>query len=108
MYAAGDMTTFPIKQAGLAAQQADRIAETIGSGLGAPVKELRAKHVLRARLLCGDRTLVLRTELDAFGEPTSAALEYIDENLPADSPKVFGRYLTPYLARQEVMGRAAA
>ena len=108
VYAAGDMTTFPIKQGGLAAQQADRIAHTIASGLGAPVKELRTDHVLRARLLGGDRTLVLRTELDAFGEPTTAALEYVDKNLPASTPKVFGRYLTPYLARLEALGRAAA
>lgn len=108
MYAAGDITTFPIKQGGLAAQQADRIAHTIASGLGAPVKELRADHILRARLLSGDRTLVLRTELDAFGEPTSAALEYVDKNLPQGSAKVFGRYLTPYLARLQSTGRVAA
>ncbi|MGN6170724.1 MAG: NAD(P)/FAD-dependent oxidoreductase [Solirubrobacteraceae bacterium] len=108
VYAAGDITTFPIKQGGLAAQQADRIAHTIASGLGAPVKELRADHLLRARLLGGDRTLALRTELDAFGEPTSAALEYVDKNLPGGSPKVFGRYLTPYLARLETRRRDAA
>lgn len=108
VYAAGDITTFPIKQGGLAAQQADRVAHTIASGLGAPVKELRTDHLLRARLLGGDRALVLRTELDAFGQPTSAALEYPDKNLPASSPKVFGRYLTPYLARLEATGRPAA
>lgn len=108
VYATGDMTTFPVKQGGLAAQQADRIAHTIASGLGAPVKELRADHVLRARLLGGDRALVLRTELDAFGEPSNAALEHVDKNLPASSPKVFGRYLTPYLARLQATGCAAA
>jgi sulfide:quinone oxidoreductase len=108
VYAAGDMTTFPIKQGGLAAQQADRVAHTIAAGLGAPVKELRTEHVLRARLLGGDRTLVLRTELDALGKPTSAALEHVDKNLPASSPKVFGRYVTPYLARVEPLEHAAA
>jgi len=108
VYAAGDMTTSPIKQGGLAAQQADRIAHTIASGLGAPVKALRARQVLQARLLGGDRTLVLRTELDSFGAPTSAALEHVDKNLPESSPKVFGCYLTPYLARLEATGRAAA
>lgn len=108
VYAAGDMTTFPIKQGGLAAQQADRVAHTIASCLGAPVKELRTDHVLRARLLGGERTLVLRTELDAFGNPTSASLEHVDRNLPVGSPKVYGRYLTPYLARLEPLTRAAA
>ena len=108
VYAAGDMTTFPIRQGGLAAQQADRVAHTIASRLGSPVKELRANHILRARLLGGDRSIVLRTELDAFGEPTAAALEYLDKNLPPGSPKVFGRYLTPYLARLEARTRDAA
>ena len=72
------------------------------------MKELRTNHQLRARLLGGDRTLVLRTELDAFGQPTAAALEHVDKNLPASAPKVFGRYLTPYLARLEARERAAA
>lgn len=93
VYAAGDMTTFPVKQAGLAAQQADRIAHTIASGLGAPVKEFRARHVLRARLLGGARPIVLRTELDGWGRPTGATLEHVG----ADTPKILARYLTPYL-----------
>jgi hypothetical protein len=87
------MTTFPVKQAGLAAQQADRIAHTIAAGLGAPVKEFRARHVLRARLLGGARPIVLRAELDAWGRPTAATLERVD----GDTPKIFARYLTPYL-----------
>jgi sulfide:quinone oxidoreductase len=97
VYAAGDMTVSPIKQGGLAAQQADRIAHTIAARLGATVKELRQANVLRARLLTGDGALVLRTELDEFGQPTDAAVEH-RESRQAEDLKVFGRYLTPYLA----------
>ena len=70
VYAAGDMTTYPIKQGGLAAQQGDRIAHTIAASLGVPVRELRSTHILRARLLGGEQPLLLRTELDWRGRPS--------------------------------------
>ncbi len=38
VYAAGDGTTFPIKQGGLGTQQADAAAEHIAAQLGAPVE----------------------------------------------------------------------
>jgi sulfide:quinone oxidoreductase len=97
VYAAGDVTTFPVKQGGLAAQQADRVAETIAAELGADVKETHETRVLRARLLTGDGSLVLRTELDTLGRPTPATLQH-RESRGAEIPKVFGRYLTPYLS----------
>ena len=37
VYAAGDATAFPLKQGGLAAQQADAVAESIAASLGAAV-----------------------------------------------------------------------
>src|SRR5205085_9876044 len=37
VYAAGDMTTFPVRQGGLATQQADHIAHLIAADLVAPV-----------------------------------------------------------------------
>lgn len=97
VYAAGDMTSFPIKQGGLAAQQADVIAHTIAARLGAPVKELQPNRILRARLLHGEGALVLRTELDLLGRPTKATIEH-RESRQATDLKVFGRYLTPYLS----------
>jgi sulfide:quinone oxidoreductase len=101
VYAAGDMTTYPVKQGGLAAQQADRIAHTIAAGLGVPVKEFRAGHVLRTRLLGGQHPLYLRAELDWSGLPTAAAIEHAFTHRAASSAKVFGRYLTPYLETLE-------
>jgi sulfide:quinone oxidoreductase len=97
VYAAGDMTTYPIKQGGLATQQADRIAQTIAASLGAPVRELRSTRILRAHLLGGERPLLLRTELDWQGRPTHGTVETAQANGAADSAKIFGRYLTPYL-----------
>jgi len=101
VYAAGDITTFPVKQGGLAAQQADLIAHTIAAGAGASTKGLRARYVLRARLIGGRTPLVLRTEVDAWGRPGAAALERVDEHDDSDSPKVLARYLTPYLETRE-------
>jgi sulfide:quinone oxidoreductase len=97
VYAAGDMTEYPVKQGGIAAQQADTIAQTIAGEVGAPVKELRNTMILRARLLDGDGALVLRTELDPLGRPTGATIEHRESRQGADL-KVFGAYLTPYLS----------
>jgi sulfide:quinone oxidoreductase len=97
VYAAGDITTSPVKQGGLAAQQADRIAHTIAASLGAPVREPRATHILQARLVGGDEPIFLRTELDWQGRPTGATVERTEQHSAASSTKVFGRYLTPFL-----------
>src|SRR3954452_11020844 len=51
VYAAGDLTSFPVKQGGLATQQADAAARAIAAHAGAPVADRRAPYVLRARLL---------------------------------------------------------
>ena len=97
VYAAGDMTTFPIKHGGLATQQADRIAHTIVAGLGLTPHELRGKPVLEVRLIGGQRPLLLRIELDEFGQPTTATLARTRSDRQPSWTKVFGRYLTPYL-----------
>ena len=97
VYAAGDMTTFPIKHGGLGTQQADRVAHTIAAGLGLTPHEPRAKCVLEVRLIGGQRPLRLRIELDEFGQPTAATLTHARNDRQPSWTKVFGRYLTPYL-----------
>ena len=97
VYAAGDITTFPVKHGGLAAEQADIIAHTIAAAAGASTKAVRARRVLRARLLGGRAPLILRTEVDAWGQPGAAALERTNRPEASGSSKVFARYLTPYL-----------
>jgi sulfide:quinone oxidoreductase len=101
VYAAGDMTTFPIKQGGVAAQEADVVAQTIAAGLGVSARHARAPRILHARLLGGDRPLQLRTEFDWRGQPTRAALVWTDDERAATTAKVAGRYLVPYLETRE-------
>jgi len=109
VYAAGDMTTFPVKQGGLAAQQADRIAETLAGELGLPVKEGHDRRILQARLLGGETSLMLRSELDWRGRPTSATAEPVRLAGGRHDTKVYGRYLTPYLeGRDAAASRDAA
>jgi sulfide:quinone oxidoreductase len=91
------MTTLPIKHGGLATQQGDRIAHTIAVCLGLTPHELRAKLVLEVRLIGGQRPLLLRIELDEFGQPTAATLAHARSDRQPSWIKVFGRYLTPYL-----------
>jgi sulfide:quinone oxidoreductase len=52
-YAAGDATDFPIKQGGLASQQADAAAQHIAATYGADVVPEPFRPVLRASLLTG-------------------------------------------------------
>jgi sulfide:quinone oxidoreductase len=101
VYAAGDVTTFPIKQGGLAAHQADVVAQMIAASLGAPVKQVRAPQVLHARVLGGEPPLFLRTEFDWSGQPTRATLVRADDEHTAKAAKVVGRYLLPYLETRE-------
>lgn len=97
VYAAGDMTTFPVKQGGLAAQRADVAAQAIAAEFGAPIAVHRTAHVLQARLLGGERPLFLRGELDWTGQPIDAALVREEDERGANAAQVMGRYLAPYL-----------
>ena len=85
--AAGDATTFPIKQGGLATQQADAAAATIAHALGATVEPTPFAPVLRGLLLTGGAPLYLRAELDrqrrrALGRARARGVS------PARSPRV--------------------
>jgi sulfide:quinone oxidoreductase len=100
VYAAGDMTSFPIKQGGLAAQQADLIAQRIAANHGVALAQSRVHRVLRARLVGGAHPVFLRAELDEFGEVTAASTVHgrlSDSESVTPPEKVFGRYLSPYL-----------
>ena len=95
VYAAGDITRFPIKQGGIAAQQADALAELIAERAGAPVKPEPFRPVLRALLLTGGAPLYLRSEpTRGHGHPNTVATE----PLWWPAAKIAGRYLAPFLA----------
>jgi sulfide:quinone oxidoreductase len=96
VYAAGDITRFPIKQGGLAAQQADSVAEAIAAETGADIRPTPFKPVLRGLMLTGRRPAFMRAELTGGHGETSV----IDSDpLWWPSGKVAARYLGPYLAR---------
>jgi sulfide:quinone oxidoreductase len=94
VFAAGDATTFPVKQGGLATQQADAAAEAIAALAGAPVVPQPFRPVLRGLILTGDRPLFARAELTKAGEPFDASREA----LWWPPAKIAGRHLAPYLA----------
>ncbi len=105
VYAAGDATTFPVKQGGLAAQQADAAAATIAQELGAAITAESFAPVLRGLLLTGGAPLYLRAELDAAGRRRSVTTgrgalrgDMSGRALWWPPAKVAGRYLAPYLA----------
>ena len=99
VYAAGDMTTFPIRHGGIAAQQADAAVDAILSALGLPIEPVPFKPVLRSQLLTGMVPRYLR--LDAAGAGHSLTTE-----APWWPPaKIVGRYLTPFLERKLVLAR---
>jgi len=97
VYAAGDATTFALKQGGLATQQADAAAETIAADLGGAVRPTPFRPVLRGLLLTGGEPLYLRARLTPDGEPLDAA-DVSRRPLWSPPGKVAGRYLAPLLA----------
>jgi sulfide:quinone oxidoreductase len=70
VYAAGDMTTYPVKQGGLAAQQADAVAAQIAAEVGAPIEASAPMPVLRAVFATPDGPLYIRMALDGARHAT--------------------------------------
>jgi sulfide:quinone oxidoreductase len=93
VYAAGDVTSFPVKQGGIACQQADAAAADIAARAGAPVKPEPFTTVLRGMLLTERWTRFLRR--DAVG-----SIELSDvagRALWWPPTKIAGRELAGYL-----------
>lgn len=96
VYAAGDGTNFPIKQGGLATQEADAAAAHIAARAGAPVDAEPFRPVLRGKLLAGDESLHMRHDPSGGGGEGVASLDY----LWWPPHKVSGRYLAAWLAKE--------
>jgi sulfide:quinone oxidoreductase len=94
VYAAGDGTTFPVKQGGIAAQQADAAAEAIAAQMGAPVTPSPIRPTLRGMLLTGIAPTYMRADLSG----TEGHFETAANPLWWPPSKIAGRYLAPYLA----------
>jgi sulfide:quinone oxidoreductase len=102
VFAAGDATSFPIKQGGLAAQQADAVAEAIACSVGADVDPQPFRPILRGLLLTGGSALYLRSDVSGGAGDDSTISE---EALWWPPNKLSGSYLAPYLSSQ--VGEAA-
>jgi sulfide:quinone oxidoreductase len=94
VYAAGDITDFPLKQGGIATQQADAAAESIAAAAGAEIDPRPFSPVLRGLLLTGLTPRYLRTE------PGSVHSSADTEALWWPPAKIVGRHLAPFLASQ--------
>jgi sulfide:quinone oxidoreductase len=96
-FAIGDVTNFPVKQGGIATQQADVAVETIAAELGCDVEANPLDPVLRGVLWTGAKPRYLFGWLGGGHGETSVASER--PPWPIDNPsKLIGRFLTPYLA----------
>jgi sulfide:quinone oxidoreductase len=97
VYAAGDGTQFPVKQGGVATQQADLVAADIARRVGVSVEPVEHfKPTLRAKLMTGAKERFLRGDEAAGGRGTSS--ESSDHALWWPPGKIAGAYLAPYLA----------
>ena len=102
VYAAGDGTNFPIKQGGLATQQADAAAEDIAHRLGAAGVPEPFRPVLRGQLLTGEASLQMRSDVAGGGGEGTATLD----RLWWPPHKISGRYLAPMLYHDEQLTAA--
>ncbi len=94
LWAAGDAIAFPVKQGGLAAQQADAAAESIAALSGADIEPRPFRPVLRGMMLTGRGKEWMRHEpAGGAGEGTA-----VRRALWWPPTKIAGRYLSPYLA----------
>ena len=103
LFAVGDATAGAYKQGGLAAQQADVVAEQIAARVGAEHPPRPYRPVLRGLLSTARGPRYLRAE------PPGGAIsaEVSDQCLWWPASKVAARWLTPWLAARDVQDRPA-
>src|SRR5438094_7997431 len=94
VFAAGDITTFPVKQGGIATPQADAAAEMIAANAGPDLAPQAFRPVLRGLLLTGRQPRYLRHEITGGAGDVSEASP---EPLWWPPAKIVGRYLAPFL-----------
>src|SRR5512133_674557 len=95
VYAAGDVTNFPVKHGGLAAQQADAAAEAILAELGLPIAPRPFDPVIQGVLFTDADPAYLQARLaDSAASPSEPRAF----SLWWPPSKIAGRHLSPYLA----------
>ena len=100
VYAAGEATSFPLRQGGIAAQQADVVAASIAARYAGGDAPAPFAPVLRGRLTTSGAPLYLQARPSGQSLASHRALWSPPE-------KIAGRYVAPYLATARP-GRLAA
>jgi sulfide:quinone oxidoreductase len=97
LYAVGDVTSFPIKQGGIATQQADAVAEAIAATVDSAIEPKPFDPVLQGVLWTGKGPRYLYGRPTGGRGETSSMAEWPKAPEQNGNGKVFGRYLTPFL-----------
>jgi len=97
VYAAGDVTDAPVKQGGLAAQQAVAAAESIAARHGADLDPEPYRPILRGMLLTGGKERWMRAPTADTPGDTRVSMQA----LWWPPTKIASRYLAPYLMGRE-------
>jgi len=107
VFAAGDVSGFPVKQGGIATQEADAAAAAIAAAAGCEIEAAPFDPVLRALLWTGADPVYLYGKLSGgAGEVSKLSREPL---WPQPEGKIVGRYLSPFLAElPDDAGRALA
>ena len=94
VYAAGDVTAYPIKHGGIASQQADVVATAIAARAGVAIEREQLRPVVRAILMTGREPLYLEASLGGDDGLHSV----VSDTCLWDPPtKIAARHLGPYL-----------
>jgi sulfide:quinone oxidoreductase len=91
VYAAGEVTSYPLRQGGVATQQADAVAEAIAAACAGGGDPAPFRPVLRGRLMTSGAPLYLQARPSGQSLASTRALWSPPE-------KIAGRYLAPYLS----------
>jgi sulfide:quinone oxidoreductase len=103
--AAGDITSFPVKQGGIAAQQADAAASAVAHELSPQVEAAPFDPVLRGVLWTGAEPRYLYGNLAGGRGETSTMAETAP--WPEPEEKIVGKYLSELLAAWQDGGASA-
>lgn len=96
VWAAGDCTTYPVKQGGIAAQQADTVAQSIAARVGGLVVPAAFEPALTGILLTGGEPMALGVHIN-----DTATHAQLAGPIPLPQiPKIAARYLAPHLIRR--------
>jgi len=105
VYAVGDGTNFPLKQGGIACQQADVAAEDIARAAGVEMAARPFRPVLRGQLLTGSKPQFMRRDVRASASAQEDSTQHL---LWWPPTKIAGKYLAPYIALEDDKGTSPA